>query len=824
MCILCVVKRCSRRVATLLPWLLIPLLLVWAMSPLLPPVLQFEITSPQVACVLVLFVTLFWYEVLMPWLSRWRLCRSARLQEHQRTRAIEMEKLRKTATRCCRNCRMPYREQNPGGGRFMCSYCGLVSKRPALDLPESVGSSVINELAGKTGWLHSQNLSAEGKKSGLNPIPSYWVNHDRCSLEISCSGLVCLARKLLFCFLPSLRWICRRILRDSSREDDFNSDFRGSCKNEDNEGNLQEKREKAKRKTEEKRRAKLEKEMLEEEERKQREEVTRLVEERRRIRDEMLKIERGHDNSSDREGESFEGKTTEKGRKERRKDRDKDSNKNNSSNMEDIEKISRKSVSKLESDNKNDNERVDTTKSTIEVPKSYTMGTSHGNKSTNKPRYFAYMTGNLLSSYRGFRGASFFGRNPQDPTTTDHVSENQRVCQVAGDKLVKASSNWDDGGQRTNIHHPVSSFTQKQQMNPTKSWQQLFTSSAPVTSDPRPGETISRFHNGVGQLEAQSSHLVAQTLLTLNDKSSNTCTAASESFSSSSVSSLLDESFYTIRNPGIKSIVEESKDEDSCYVPDPISLLGPVSKALDNFSLDLGDNFLSNDKTLVLKNSCAPGNIAKPSPIESPLSKVRVLEEKHACFGKIPSASLDSNASNLDESQGTWQMWGTPSVQFDLGILGGSSSWSLPIAQKDFKRGDDLDPISHDLMVSKNAGVIPTFSDFQACQNVYETNQLDEGFYNQHATGMDDNNQCIQKLSTQSLGADRDNHFLPHSLIDNMEQLETNYNSPNKSITDSSLDLSLVNCWFSPPSVGREEETLQISHQEHGKLSPSSAQ
>lgn len=350
----------------------------------------------------------------------------------------------------------------------MCSYCGLVSKRPALDFPSSVGSSVTNELAGISGRMHSQNLSAEGKKSWLNPIQFYWVSHDRCSLEISCSGLVFLARKLLFCFLPSLRWICRRILRDSSREDDFGSDYRGSCKDEDNEGNLQEKRDKAKRKAEEKRRAKLEKEMLEEEERKQREEVTRLVEERRRIRAEMLKTERGHDNSSDREGESVEGKTIEKGRKDRRKDRDKDSSKNNSSNMEDLDKISRKSVSKLELDNKNDNERLDTARSTIEVPKSYTTGTSHGNKAINKPRYFACMTGNLLSSYRGFRGASFFGRNPQDPSTTvnklikpttifiDHVSENQRVCQVAGDKLVKATSNWDDGGQGTNIHQPVS--------------------------------------------------------------------------------------------------------------------------------------------------------------------------------------------------------------------------------------------------------------------------------------------------------------------------------------------------------------------------------
>ncbi|MCI16783.1 stress response protein NST1-like, partial [Trifolium medium] len=115
MCILCVIQKLSRRVATVLPWLVIPLIGLWALSQLLPPAFRFEITSPRLACVFVLLVTLFWYEILMPQLSAWRVRRNARLRERKRFEALEMQKLRKTATRRCRNCYNPYRDQNPGG-------------------------------------------------------------------------------------------------------------------------------------------------------------------------------------------------------------------------------------------------------------------------------------------------------------------------------------------------------------------------------------------------------------------------------------------------------------------------------------------------------------------------------------------------------------------------------------------------------------------------------------------------------------------------------------------------------------------------------------
>eukprot|EP00249_Psilotum_nudum_P004233 c17774_g1_i2 orf=746-1333(+) len=142
MCILCVASRWSRRIVTMLPWLIIPLIILWALSQLLPPGFRFEVTSPRLACVGVLLVSLAWYEIVMPKLSSWRARRSALLKERRRIQAQEAAKWRKEATRRCRNCLTAYRDQTPGGGRFMCTYCGHVSKRPVLDIPAGSSGSI----------------------------------------------------------------------------------------------------------------------------------------------------------------------------------------------------------------------------------------------------------------------------------------------------------------------------------------------------------------------------------------------------------------------------------------------------------------------------------------------------------------------------------------------------------------------------------------------------------------------------------------------------------------------------------------------------------
>ncbi|PHU30342.1 hypothetical protein BC332_02435 [Capsicum chinense] len=215
--------------------LVIPLVGLWALSYLFPPASWFEITSPTLSCVFVLVITLGWYEVFMLKLSAWRTRRNARLKERKSSKAIEMQKLRITATKRCRNCLTPYRDQNPGGGKFMYSYYGHISKRPILDLsvPPGLGlsnSGILRDLVGKGGKI---------------------LNGKHASIDAE-----------------------RRAMIDKRCE---------------NRGNCQESRgEKAKRKAEEKRLARLEKKLAEEKERKQREEVARLVEERMKSRNEKM--------------------------------------------------------------------------------------------------------------------------------------------------------------------------------------------------------------------------------------------------------------------------------------------------------------------------------------------------------------------------------------------------------------------------------------------------------------------------------------------------------------------------------------------------------
>ncbi|GJN28479.1 hypothetical protein PR202_gb16607 [Eleusine coracana subsp. coracana] len=236
----------------MLPWLVVPLLLLWGASQLLlPEAYRFEVTSPRLACVSVLLLTLFWYEILIPRLTRWRIRRSARLREERRAHALELQKLRKTATRRCRNCNNPYRDQNPGGGKFMCSYCGHVSKRPVLD-------------------INSPGKVSRGWPCGQDCDSPYWPEL-RCPGDNSFLGFF---RRLFSSFSFTMGLFLGKIFRfASSGDSEADGKKAGQREGENGGGKAEESRvEKAKRKAEEKRLARLEREMLEEEERKQREE------------------------------------------------------------------------------------------------------------------------------------------------------------------------------------------------------------------------------------------------------------------------------------------------------------------------------------------------------------------------------------------------------------------------------------------------------------------------------------------------------------------------------------------------------------------------
>lgn len=462
MCILCVIQKWSRRVATMLPWLVIPLIGLWALSQLLPPAFRFEITSPRLACVFVLLVTLFWYEILMPQLSAWRVRRNARLRERKRFEAIELQKLRKTATRRCRNCLTPYRDQNPGGGRFMCSYCGHISKRPVLDLPVLPGmglsnSGIIRDLVGKggkilngkvwseNGWMCGQDWLENGNwaSGSIGGKSSYWRKDgssvfggdENCLAEKSYSGVVIFACKLLTSFFLSVRWLWRKIFRISTSGEDAASDAEHKAmlaKRGENGVNFQESRgEKARRKAEEKRQARIEKELLEEEERKQREEVARLVEERRRLRDEKKEAERDRGKTSPPVREKDHKKEAEKKRQDRRKDKDKGSSKSNSDAEELEKRAGKESERKRDFDKKNDIERKELQKSGTDLLKGQSTEVGYGvkNISANNSmranagsRYLDRMRGTIFSSSKAFSGGSFFGKGTNTTVTKETKS------------------------------------------------------------------------------------------------------------------------------------------------------------------------------------------------------------------------------------------------------------------------------------------------------------------------------------------------------------------------------------------------------------------
>ncbi|KAF9684837.1 hypothetical protein SADUNF_Sadunf04G0160100 [Salix dunnii] len=764
MCILCVIQKWSRRVATMLPWLVIPLIGLWALSQLLPPAFRFEITSPRLACVSVLLFTLFWYEVLVPQLSAWRVRRNAWLRDRKRSEAIELQKLRKTATRKCRNCLTPYKDQNPGGGKFMCSYCGHISKRPVLDMPPGIGISnpgIIKDLVGKSGkilngkawsdngWKCSQEWLDNGSWAGgsISGKSSYWRKNgsgvfggdENCLAEKSYSGVVIFSCKLLTSFFLSIRWLWRKVFRITSSED--GSSDAGNrpmlAKRCENGENYHESRgDKARRKAEEKRQARLEKELLEEEERMQREEVARLVEERRRLRDEIMEAERDQSRMSPLSREKNSRKEAEKKRQERRKEKDKGSSKSNS-DAEELEKRAvKESDRKRDVEKKSESERREHRKSGVESVKGQNSESAHGIKNTpgssyNRgnagSRYFDRMKGTLLSSSRAFSGGGFFAKAAYTPATVTkenkpissidpvHVSAYRRDIHPPDRLSGKASLYGDD----KHIYHPVLSESQPRTA-PKKTWQQLFTRSSPAHPSSN-ANVICRPISKQAECQAQQSPPQSSPIQSFDNPINFGLPSPFPVSTFPNVPSSTTLGFSPAIEPKFSRAMEGSCDfipeepelfEDPCYIPDPVSLLGPVSESLDNFQLDLGNGFAPDmgmglERLYAMKNVSASPEVTRPSPIESPLSRQRTADEKNNGSNWFPTTpishdfnTLPMNDMNVNET-GTWQMWNSsPLGQDGLGLVGGPGSWLLLPEQNRSIKEDIIPPPSHKTMAS----------------------------------------------------------------------------------------------------------------------------
>lgn len=828
----------------MLPWLVIPLIGLWFLSQFLPPAFRFEITSPRLACVFVLLITLFWYEILMPQLSAWRVRRNARLRERKRFEAIEMQKLRKTATRRCRNCLTPYRDQNPGGGRFMCSYCGHISKRPVLDLPVPPGlglsnSGILKDLVGKGGkmlngkvwsdntWMCNQDWLENGNWVGgsFSGKSSYWRKNsggifggdEHCFAEKSYSRLIISIAKGLAAFCVGIMWLWRRIFRVSSSEDDASMDAetRGLTKRGENGVNCNESRgEKARRKAEEKRQARLEKEQLEEEERKQREEVARLVEERRKLRDEKAEAEKDRCIRSLREKNGK--KEAEKKRQERKKEKDRGSSKSNS----DVEELEKRAGKDVDRSKKGETDRREH-KAGPESVKSNSTETGHGSKgaTTNNhsrgnvgTRYLDRMRGSILSSSRAFTGGGFFGKGANTTATAqrdnrstgsmDYIqnsaSANRRELSLSERVPGKVNSHADDN----NINRPV--FIESQSYTaPKKSWQQLFTRSSAVP--PSNTNVISR-PNGKSQAEVHSPPFSGYP--TGTQSFDNPIFRLPSPFTlgtfpygaagSNTGFPLSSESMFPRVGEAPRDFLPEESDifEDPCYVPDPVSLIGPVSESLDNFQLDLG--FLPDvgfEKQHGMKNMPPSSEPSRPSPIESPMSRLRVSEERHPSsylFPSTPRGNLSMEDPGNANEMGSWQMWNTsPLCQDSLGLVGSSPSWLLPPELNRSNKDGVLNPVPHKTMASLFKKDDQVLSDNHSPQKLVGSCQ-NGGTYSTSVRATTDDPWFPKTLYGPVSGSE--NHFTLNSQ-EGTTQKELVYGSPGGSATTHPFQLSQGNFW-----------------------------
>ncbi|KAK1312183.1 hypothetical protein QJS10_CPA07g01267 [Acorus calamus] len=685
MCILCVVQRWSRRAATMLPWLVIPLIGLWLLSQLLPPTFRFEVTSPRLACALVLLATLFWYEVLMPRLSAWQARQAYRHREQSRTEKAELEKLRKTATRRCRNCLTPYRDQNPGGGRFTCFSCGHVSKRPVLDLP------------------------GPGPGRGL------------------CLGgnSVNFGRRVLAGSFVGLRWVRGKVFGVGAVEVDLGSeDQKGVLK----KGGSESRWEKAKRKAEEKRQAKQEKIMLEEEERKQREEVARLVEERRKLRDEISEAEKGvgERKTLDFERENRKREVLGKRRQERKKGKDKGSSKSSSDGEEMGKRVgSRESEKKREFDRRAELEAVK-----AQVLESMKGGGGFNRGSAGR-RYF--------DSVKGLGGAGIFGKSVQAAQPNASAAKLNRPSGFSdhGLNLNKRTTN----GKSENIQQPLGSDAQPKPTVLKKSWQQLFTRSS-LISPSAEGNAVNQMSVN-SKSEALRVHSPVQVPPTY---------------------ALSNEIQYGLPNPLHSSpLTNVSLGNNSIPYLEHGHMSSPVRGPPRDVKLEEAE--LSEDPYA-----------SRPSPIESPMSRSRVSEEKHSNCIQRPHTPKEKDLCPEESGElRTWQMWNSHPLQDGLGIVGRPGNWLLPIGPNKVNQEDIGKGAVVQFMTDNKAlpgACSPPISSVGMLQN--------GGAFSPISPRVDDMDASQEKTMIHPLLDDGQNYFPPLNLGNNTSRNKVNYESPGR--------------------------------------------
>ncbi|KAK8511034.1 hypothetical protein V6N13_013446 [Hibiscus sabdariffa] len=431
-------------------------------------------------------------------------------------------------------------------------------------------------------------------------------------------------------------------------------------------------------------------------------------------------------------------------------------------------------------------------------------------------RYFDRVRGAFFSSSKAFSGSSFFGKSTNTPSTitkenkttisVDHANTSAHRRDYCTSERVagKSSINGDDKNAKSS--HPVLSEPQ-QRAAPKKSWQQLFTNSpsvAPVSSE----NVISRPNSKV-QTEASPPFLGHSSTMQTFDSPINFVLPSP--FTSTYQNGVPNSSLgfspavgpaFSRASEGLHECIPEEPElfEDPCYVPDPVSLLGPVSELLDNFHLDLGGGYgrdidMGMERPRVLNNTSVSSEVSKPSPIECPLSRLRPADEGHNNSNMLPTSpkARDLHSSpdvtNAND-KGTWHMWNSSPLEDGLGLVGGPASWFLPLEHNVSNKENFAHPSMQKTMASLFVNEDPLLAGTQSPQQVFLGNGLHGGALNpgNGPSGLDP---WLQNaVFPPSSG--NDNYFpvKPQEVVS-----ERSYGSPNGVACTRPFEPSPVSCW-----------------------------
>lgn len=332
---------------------------------------------------------------------------------------------------------------------------------------------------------------------------------------------------------------------------------------------------------------------------------------------------------------------------------------------------------------------------------------------------------------------------------------------------------------------------------PKKSWQQLFTRSpAPLSSN---ANVISR-PNSKFQVEGQSPQLSGQSLTAqsfdnpINFGSPFSLSTYPNLPTSSSLgfSPAIEPIFPRVGEVPHEHIPEEPElFEDPSYIPDPASLLGPVSESLDNFQLDLGTSRAMDfglERPRTLKSVSATSDVNKPSPIESPMSREKHISSRFPTTPKTQNMHNDVNANETS----MWQMWNTlPLSQDGLGLVGGPASWLLTPELNRPSKEDFVHPSAQKTMASLFTQEEQGLSGTRSPQNIFLGNGQNGGTFSP-VTGSRDPDPWLQKPFFPPLSAGENHPVLKPQ--DETTQNEMISGSPSRS-TNHLFEQSPANGW-----------------------------